>query len=74
MHNNTFTFTLERATSSSSDDVDLLAIDLFASLVQQNEAIIALEATKIIADKFKSTNSNEILQALNVSHYYIINR
>lgn len=57
----------ERATASSTDDVDLLAIDLFASLVLQNESVIALEATKIIAEKFKSANPNEILQALNVS-------
>lgn len=57
----------ERATISSTDDVDLLAIDLFASLVLQNEAVIALDATKIIAEKFISSDSNEILQALNVS-------
>lgn len=56
----------DRATESTADDVNLLAIDLFASLVTQHEDSIALDATKIIADKLKSTNSNEILQALNV--------
>lgn len=46
--------------------MDLLAIDLFASMVQQYEAII-YEATKIIAEKFKSANADEVLLALNVS-------
>lgn len=62
----TVLFLLDRATTTSSDDVDLLAIDLFASLVSQYESSIVYEATKIIADKFKSTNSEEILLALNV--------
>lgn len=58
---------IDRATTASSDDVDLLAIDLFASLVRQYEILIVSDATKIIADKFKSSNSEEILLALNVS-------
>lgn len=33
----------------------------------QHDDSIALEATKIIADNLKSTNSNEILQTLNVN-------
>ena len=56
-----------RATTTSTDDVDLLAIDLFATMVQQYEAFITLDATKIIAEKFKSTNADEVLLALNVS-------
>lgn len=59
----------DRATTTSTDDVDLLAIDLFATMVQQYEAFITLDATKIIADKFKSTNPDEVLLALNVIIY-----
>lgn len=59
-------FGLDRATTTSTDDVDLLAIDLFATMVQQYE-FITVDATKIIAEKFKSTNANEVLLALNVN-------
>lgn len=62
-----FFSTTVRATTTNIDDVDLLAIDLFATMVQQNEAFITLDATKIIADKFKSSNADEVLLALNVS-------
>ncbi|XP_031625455.1 ADP-ribosylation factor-binding protein GGA3 [Contarinia nasturtii] len=55
-----------RATTTSVDDVDLLAIDLFATMVQQYEAFITFDATKIIAEKFKSANPDEVLLALNV--------
>lgn len=47
--------------------MDLLAIDLFATMVQQYEAFITLDATKIIAEKFKSPSADEVLLALNVS-------
>lgn len=57
----------DRATTTSTDDVDLLAIDLFATMVQQYEAFITLDATKIIAEKFKSANADEVLLALNVN-------
>lgn len=56
-----------RATTTSTDDVDLLAIDLFATMVQQYEDFITLDATKIIAEKFKSNKSDEVLLALNVN-------
>lgn len=59
---------LERATTTSPSDVDLLAIDLFASMVQQHDLVI-YDATKIIAEKFKSTNADEVLLALNVSRH-----
>lgn len=59
----------DRATTTSTDDVDLLAIDLFATMVQQYEAYITLDATKIIAEKFKSANADEVLLALNVNIY-----
>lgn len=62
-----------RATTTSTDDVDLLAIDLFATMVQQYEAFITLDATKIIAEKFKSTNADEVLLALNVNIYTMFN-
>lgn len=62
-------FILDRATTTSTDDVDLLAIDLFATMVQQYEAFITLDATKIISEKFKSTNADEVLLALNVNIY-----
>lgn len=64
-----FDFVLDRATTTSVDDVDLLAIDLFATMVQQYEAFITLDATKIIAEKFKSANPDEVLLALNVNIY-----
>lgn len=57
----------DRATTTSTDDVDLLAIDLFATMVQQYESFITPDATKIIADKFKSNNADEVLLALNVN-------
>lgn len=60
---------LDRATTTSTDDVDLLAIDLFATMVQQYEAFITLDATKIIAEKFKSNSADEVLLALNVNIY-----
>lgn len=56
-----------KATSTSTDDVDLLAIDLFATTVQQYENMITMDATKIIAEKFKSNNADEVLLALNVN-------
>lgn len=56
-----------KATSTSIDDVDLLAIDLFATTVQQYENVITMDATKIIAEKFKSNNADEVLLALNVN-------
>lgn len=62
-------FILDRATTTSTDDVDLLAIDLFATMVQQYEEFITPDATRIIAEKFKSTNSDEVLLALNVNIY-----
>lgn len=61
-----FEYNVDRATSTSTDDIDLLAIDLFASIVQQYESFIAFDATKIIIDKFNSPNSEEVLLALNV--------
>lgn len=60
---------LDRATTTSTEDVDLLAIDLFATMVQQYEAFITLDATKIIAEKFKSPAADEVLLALNVNIY-----
>lgn len=57
----------ERAISSSADDVDLLSINLFASLVKQHEQLLALDATRVIALRLDSDNANEILQSLNVS-------
>lgn len=59
----------DRATTTSTEDVDLLAIDLFATMVQQYEAFITLDATKIIAEKFKSPAADEVLLALNVNIY-----
>lgn len=56
-----------KATSTSTDDVDLLAIDLFATMVQQYERVITMDATKIITEKFKSNNADEVLLALNVN-------
>lgn len=64
-----FGLILDRATTTSTDDVDLLAIDLFATMVQQYEAFITLDATKIIAEKFKSNSTDEVLLALNVNIY-----
>lgn len=58
---------LDRATTTSTDDVDLLAIDLFATMVQQYESFITIDATKIIAEKFKSNSADEVLLALNVN-------
>lgn len=59
----------DRATTTSTEDVDLLAIDLFATIVQRYEAYITLDATKIIAEKFKSASADEVLLALNVNIY-----
>lgn len=61
---------IDRATTSSADDVDLLAINLFATIVQQNESM-AYEATKIILRKFNSTNQDEVLLALNVVQFFL---
>lgn len=60
-------YPLDRATATSADDVDLLAINLFATMVQQNEASISLDASRIIARKFQSKNADEVLLALNVT-------
>lgn len=62
---------IDRATTSTADDVDLLAINLFATIVQQNETSMAYEATKIILRKFNSTNDDEVLLALNVILFFL---
>lgn len=56
-----------KATSTSTDDVDLLAIDSFATMVQQYGEVVTIDATKIIAEKFKSNNADQVLLALNVN-------
>lgn len=58
---------LSRATNAANEELDIPALDAFASIILEDEINLSIPATKLIVVKIHSSNVKESLLALDVS-------